>query len=48
VISLDEVKLRIVAEIETVTPQMLENTWREIEYHFDILLAKKGAHVEGI
>jgi hypothetical protein len=36
----------IVASIETVTPQMLENTWREIEYHLDILRAKKGARVE--
>jgi hypothetical protein len=32
VTSFDEMKLRIVAAIETVTPQMLENTWREIEY----------------
>jgi hypothetical protein len=31
VTSLDELNLRIVAAIETVTPQMLENTWREIE-----------------
>jgi hypothetical protein len=43
---LDEPKLRIVAAIETVTPQMLENTWREIEYRLDILCATKGAHVE--
>jgi hypothetical protein len=28
VTSLDELKLRIVAAIETVTPQMLENTWK--------------------
>jgi hypothetical protein len=28
VTSLDELKLRIVAAVETVTPQMLENTWR--------------------
>jgi hypothetical protein len=46
VTSLDELKLRIVAAIETVTPQMLENTWREIEYHLDILCAMKGAHIE--
>jgi hypothetical protein len=46
VTSLDELKLRIVAAIETVTPQMLENTWREIEYRLDILRATKGAHVE--
>jgi hypothetical protein len=46
VTSLDELKLRIVAVIETVTPQMLENTWREIEYRLDILRAMKGEHVE--
>jgi hypothetical protein len=46
VTSLDELKLRIVAAIETVTPHMLENTCREIEYRLDILRATKGAHVE--
>jgi hypothetical protein len=43
VTSLDELKLRIVAAIETVTPQMLENTWKEIEYRLDILRAMKGS-----
>jgi hypothetical protein len=33
---LNELKLRTVATIETVTPQMLENTWRETEYRLDI------------
>jgi hypothetical protein len=46
VTSLDELKLRIFATIETVTPQMLENTWREIEYSLDILRARKSVHVE--
>jgi hypothetical protein len=46
VTSLDELKLRIAAAIETVTPQILENTWREIEYLLDILRAKTGAQVE--
>jgi hypothetical protein len=36
----------VAAAIETVTPQMLENTCREIEYRLDILRATKGAHVE--
>jgi hypothetical protein len=48
VTSLDELKLRTLAAIETVTPQMLENTWREIEYRFDVSRAMKGAHVEVI
>jgi hypothetical protein len=43
-----ELKLRIVASIETVTLQMLENLWRETEYSFDILRETKGAHVEVI
>jgi hypothetical protein len=46
VTSLNELNLKIVAEIETITPQMLENTWREIEYRLDILYATKGAYVE--
>jgi hypothetical protein len=46
VTSLDELKLRIVAAMETVTLQMLENTCREIEYRLDILRDTKGAHVD--
>jgi hypothetical protein len=34
------------AAIETVTSQMVENTWREIEYCLDFLRAKVGAHFE--
>jgi hypothetical protein len=46
VTSLDELKLRTVAAIETVTPQMPENTWRETEYRSDIFSATEGAHIE--
>jgi hypothetical protein len=46
VTSLDELNLIIVSAIETATPQMLENGWRETEYGLDNLRAKKGAHVE--
>jgi hypothetical protein len=34
------------ALIETVTPQMLENTCREAEYRLDISRVTKGSHVE--
>jgi hypothetical protein len=40
--SVDELKRRIVAAIETVTPQKLENTCREIEYR---LRAKKDVRM---
>jgi hypothetical protein len=46
VTSRDELKLRIFAAIETVIPQMLENSWREIEYRLDTLRVMKGAYVE--
>lgn len=48
VMSLDELKRRIVAAIKTVTPQMLENCWKEIENRLDIVRVTKGAHVEVI
>jgi hypothetical protein len=44
--SLNELKFRIVAALETVIPQMLENVWREMEYYFHILCATKGMQVE--
>jgi hypothetical protein len=44
--SLDELKFRIVTAIETVPPQMLENTRGETECLLDTLRAMKGAHVE--
>ena len=39
-------KARITDSIATVTEDMLENTWREIDYRLDVLRATKGAHVE--
>ncbi|GBN87164.1 hypothetical protein AVEN_141640-1 [Araneus ventricosus] len=44
--SLDELKRRIVTAIQNVTPQMLENTWREIEFRLEVLRATKGSHVQ--
>jgi hypothetical protein len=48
VTTLDELKLGIVAAIETVTLQMLENALREIEYCLDNLRARKGAYIEAV
>jgi hypothetical protein len=36
---------RIAAACETITPVMLQNTWREVEYRLDICRVTKGAHV---
>jgi len=39
-------KTRITDDFATITDDMLENTWREIDYRLDVLRATKGAHVE--
>jgi len=39
-------KARITDAFAIITEDMLENTWREIDYRLDVLRATKGAHVE--
>jgi len=39
-------KARIADSFATITEEMLENTWREIDYRLDVLCATKGARVE--
>ncbi|KAJ4449634.1 hypothetical protein ANN_01038 [Periplaneta americana] len=43
---LADFRRRIVDACASVTPVMLRNTWREIEYRLDIVRATRGAHVE--
>jgi hypothetical protein len=39
-------KARIRDTLAAVTEEMLEKTWREIEYRLDVLRATNGARVE--
>jgi len=39
-------KARITDAFATITEEILENTWREIDYRLDVLRATKVAHVE--
>jgi len=39
-------KARKTNAFATVTEDMLEKTWREIDYRLDVFRATKGAHVE--
>jgi len=39
-------KARITDAFATITEDMLENTWREIDYRLDVLRATKGVHVK--
>ena len=41
-----DLKARITDAFVTITEDILENTWREIDYRLDVLRATKGAHVE--
>ncbi len=44
--NLQELKERISAAIESVQVDMLENTWREMEFRLDALRATIGDHIE--
>jgi hypothetical protein len=48
VTSLNELKLRIVAAIQKITPQMLENTGKKLNTAWTSLLATKSAHIKVI
>ena len=37
---------RITSAIETVTRDMIQKTWQEIEFRLDVSRATKGAHIE--
>ena len=39
-------KARLTDTFATITEDMFENTWREIDYRLDVLRATKAAHTE--
>ena len=43
---INHLRERIIAAVETVTPAMLANTWRAVEYRLDVCRATNGSHVE--
>ena len=46
VADLEDMHQRIVATCATVSPQMLANTWQELEYILDICHDTRGAYTE--
>lgn len=44
--NIDHLRQRILVAVASVTPVMLTNTWREIEYRLDICRATNGSHIE--
>jgi hypothetical protein len=43
---LQQLKACIRDAVATVTPNMIQATWNEVEYRLDICRATKGAHIE--
>jgi len=41
-----ELKVRIRTAIETITADMLQTVWNELDYRVDICRITKGAHIE--
>jgi hypothetical protein len=39
-------KARLTDGFATITEDMLEITWRKIDYRLDVLCATKGTHIE--
>ena len=44
--SIPELKVRIRTAIETITTDMLQTVWNELDYRVDVCRIKKGAHIE--
>ena len=43
---LADLQERIYAAVNNVTPEMLHNTWVQVEYRSDIFRGTNGSHVE--
>jgi len=44
--SIPELKVRIRTAIETITADMLQTVWNELDYSVDVCRITKGAYIE--
>jgi len=44
--SITELKVRIRMAIETITADILQTVWNELDYRVDVCRITKGAHIE--
>ena len=44
--SVPELKVRIRTAIKTITADMLQTVWNELDYRADVYRITKGAHIE--
>ena len=45
-VSIPELKVRIRTAIETITADMLQTVWNELDFRVDVCRLTKGAHIE--
>ena len=45
-LGIPELKVRIRTAIETITADMLQTVWNELDYHVDVCRITNGAHIE--
>jgi len=46
--SIPELKVRIRTDIETITADMLQTVWNELDYRVDVCRITKGAYIEDL
>ena len=46
--NLEELKQRITTALQTVTQDMLQRVWEELEYQIDVCRVSGGAHIEHV
>jgi len=42
----DELQERITAAVNSVTPDMLQSVWSELDYHIDVCRVTRGGNTE--
>ena len=45
-VPIQEMKVRIRTVIETITADMLQTVWNELDYRVDVCRITKGSHIE--
>ena len=45
-VSIPDLKNRITAAVETITPDLLSRVWQELNYRLDVCRVTKGAYIE--
>ena len=44
--NIQQLQERITSAVETVTRDMIQKTWQDIEFRFDVSIAINGVHIE--